>query len=41
MPVHLHAGMLVDGFELIGPLHEGGMRRCGACAIPAIPATCS
>ena len=25
MPVRLHAGMTIDGFELFGPLHEGGM----------------
>ena len=25
MPVRLHQGMTIDGFELLGPLHEGGM----------------
>lgn len=39
MPVKLHPGLVIDGFELIEPLHEGGMARLWRVAHPdhAVP----
>lgn len=37
MPVNLHAGMLIDGFELLGPLHEGGMATLWRVRHPGHP----
>jgi len=37
MPVRLHQGMTIDGFELLGPLHEGGMATLWRVRHPAHP----